>query len=729
MLDTGKNNYTAAVCEVGGVFSVAFADVTTGEFSTLSFEKGKEAKIIDELARINPSEVIINDTPKIAASIENLLKIKPEVYNPWVFKFDAAKHLLISHFGIQNLDGFGLTKESEICAAGALMQYFYETQKNTLSHILKITPVKNEKYMLLDVSTRRNLELTSTIRGTGKSGSLLEVLDKTKTAMGARLLRKWLEQPLIIAREINLRLDAVAQWKQNLMARDELRIQLAGVYDIERLAGRIAYQTATARDLVALKNSAGKIPAIKEIISRLELSLVQGMNAYFADNMDSLSDLFTLIETTLCDEPAIGLKDGGIIRDGYSDELDKLRAAKTNGAQWLLTLETNEREATGIKNLKIRYNKVFGYYIEVTNSHLPNVPERYVRRQTLANCERYVTEKLKEIETAILSAEDKLGTLEYEIFVALRNKVANELNRIMATANCIACLDTLQSLAEAADKNNYSRPFIYANSESKSITIKNGRHPVVERAMDGRFVPNDTTINGESERLAVITGPNMAGKSTYMRQVALIVLMAQIGSFVPANEARLCVCDRIFTRIGASDDLAAGQSTFMLEMSEMANILNNATENSLIIVDEVGRGTSTTDGLAIAQAVMEHIADKTLLGAKTLFATHFHELAALESEIDGVVNYCLQVKEDGENVVFMRKIVKGNMDRSYGIHVARLAGVPAAVVNRARFILGEQDSIQAASKIYDVDDDVVDYGRKNKSKGNSSIINDNPPIQ
>ena len=703
MLDNSSNNFAAAVFEAdNGELGVAFADVSTGEFFAAAFGENRSS-VVDELARIAPREVIVNGFLKVAKQIEVTLKIKPEIYNDWAFKYDNALKRLTSHFGVQSLDGFGISHRAEVCAAGALLQYFYETQKNALSHIIKITPAKNDKFMLLDANTRRNMELTSTIREKGKYGSLLWVLDKTKTSMGARCLRKWLEQPLLDSNEINLRLDAVGELKNEIMARSELRDLLGKINDLERLAGKLVYATATARDLVALKNSAAQIPKIKALINDFTDRFKGGMNAYFAEMMDELADIHKWVDSTLIDEPAIGLKDGGLVKDGFNAELDKLRGAKTNGSQWLLELETKERDATNIKNLKIKYNKIFGYFFEVTNSYLANVPDRFVRRQTLANCERFVTDELKEVETAVLSADERIGELEHEIFIDLRTRITGQINRILETANMLACIDAMQSLAETAEKNGYVRPLV---GKGRGLSIKDGRHPVVEQVLNGRFVPNDTTLDGQLERISVITGPNMAGKSTYMRQVALIVLMAQIGSFVPADSAEINVVDRIFTRIGASDDLSAGQSTFMVEMNEMANILNNATNNSLIIVDEVGRGTSTKDGLAIAQAVTEHIADK--IGAKTLFATHFHELAELEGIIDGVVNYCFAVKEDGENIIFLRKILKERMDKSYGIHVARLAGVPESVVRRSRDIMGAPEPIYSEKQSYSANQHITD---------------------
>jgi DNA mismatch repair protein MutS len=576
------------------------------------------------------------------------------------------------------------------------MQFLTETQKTALTHITKLTPYTYEKFMLLDSSTVRNLELTETIRDKQKRGSLLWVLDKTKTAMGARLLRNYLEQPLIDHEMIIQRLSAVKQLKENMITREEIREYLNPIYDLERLMGKISYKSANPRDLIAFKSSLTMLPHIKFLIKNLDSELIKEVY----DELDDLSDIYELIDASIEEEPPINIKEGGIIKNNYNKEVDRLRRAKTEGKDWLMELETKEREATGIKNLRINYNRVFGYYLEVTNSYKNLVPQDWTRKQTLANAERYTTNKLKELEDIILGAEDKLFSLEYDLFCEIRDKIGQEVKRIQQTAKAIARLDVYASLALVAERNNYVCPDI--NTEGRLI-IKNGRHPVVEKTISNdMFVANDTYLDNESNRVSIITGPNMAGKSTYMRQTALIVLMAQIGSFVPADSADIGIVDRIFTRVGASDDLAGGQSTFMVEMTEVANILRNATKNSLLILDEIGRGTSTYDGLSIAWAVIEHISSNSKLGAKTLFATHYHELTELEGKLDGVNNYCIAVKEQGDDIIFLRKIVKGGADKSYGIQVAKLAGVPATVLRRANEIVNELIGNDLALKAKDI---------------------------
>lgn len=561
------------------------------------------------------------------------------------------------------------------------MKYLHDTQKNDLNHILTIKKYFIEKYMLLDITSRRNLELTCTIRDKSKKGSLLWVLDKTKTAMGARLMRSWIEQPLVDADDINKRLDSVEAFKNDPLNREELKELLNTVYDMERLMAKVSYRTANAKDLNALKNSVFSLPYIKRILSNFKCDYINDIYKDF----DELDDISSLLENYIDDEPPFSIRDGGIIKDGVNRDLDKLRKAKREGANWLAELEAEEREKTGIKNLKIKYNKVFGYYIEVTNSYKDKVPQdRYTRKQTLSNCERYVTLRLKEIEEDIIDSDDKIVDLEYDIFCDVRDRVAENVERIKKAANYISIIDVLQSLGDVADKNNYIKPFV---NKGETIDIKKGRHPVVELTSRDTFIPNDCFMDMNENRLAIITGPNMAGKSTYMRQNAVLVLMAQMGSFIPADRAEIGICDRIFTRVGASDDLAMGQSTFMVEMNEVANILNNATKKSLIILDEIGRGTSTYDGLSIAWAVLEYIADKKNLGARTLFATHYHELTELEGKTDGVKNYCISVQEKGKEVIFLRKIIRGGADKSYGIHVARLAGVPERVLGRSEEIL------------------------------------------
>ena len=591
---------------------------------------------------------------------------------------------LKDHFKVRDLEGLGLADyDSGVVAAGALLKYLYETQKTTLSNLVAIHPYTTGKFMIIDSSTRRNLELVETLREKQKRGSLLWVLDKTRTAMGARTLRNFVEQPLIERTEIEERYDAIDEFNTNAITREEIREYLNPVYDLERLITRVTYQTANPRDLIAFRNSIHMLPPIKTLMSDFQSPLLKRLY----EQLDTLDELYELIERSIAEEPPLTLHDGGILKEGYNEEVDRLRKAKTDGKSWLADLEAKEREKTGIKNLKIKYNKVFGYYLEVTNSFKDLVPDYFTRKQTLANAERFITPELKELEDVILGAEDKLIVLEYELFREVRQKVADEVVRIQKTAKAVAQIDVFASLATVAEQNNYCRPKL---NEKGLIDIKDGRHPVVERMIQNEmFVANDTYLDNGSNRVSIITGPNMAGKSTYMRQSALIVLMAQIGSFVPAKSAKIGIVDRIFTRVGASDDLASGQSTFMVEMSEVANILRNATSNSLLILDEIGRGTSTFDGLSIAWAVVEHISNPRLLGAKTLFATHYHELTELEGKLNSVNNYCIAVKEKGDDIVFLRKIVKGGADKSYGIQVAKLAGVPDNVIERAKEIVEE----------------------------------------
>ncbi|HJD27912.1 MAG TPA: DNA mismatch repair protein MutS, partial [Candidatus Blautia avicola] len=591
-------------------------------------------------------------------------------------------------------------------AAGALLTYLLETQKNSLDHMRKITPYITDKYMLIDSSTRRNLELTETMREKEKRGSLLWVLDKTKTAMGARMLRSFIEQPLIEEEAINQRLDAVEEINRQEMDREEIREYLGPVYDLERLISRVSYQSANPRDLIAFKTSIGMIPHIRRLLGQFQSEELKKVY----EDMDELQDLYQVLDKAIVEDPPLAMKEGGIIKDGYDQQIDDYRQAKTKGKTWLAQLEAEEREKTGIKNLKIKYNKVFGYYLEVTNSFKDMVPDYYTRKQTLTNAERYITPRLKELEDMILGAEDKLYALEYDRFAEIRNRIAGEVERIQKTAGAIAKLDAYLSMALVASRNQYVRPKINTKG---IIDIKDGRHPVVEKMItNDMFIPNDTYLDNGKNRISVITGPNMAGKSTYMRQTALIVLMAQIGSFVPASKANIGIVDRIFTRVGASDDLASGQSTFMVEMTEVANILRNATAKSLLILDEIGRGTSTFDGLSIAWAVIEHISNPKLLGAKTLFATHYHELTELEGKLPGVNNYCIAVKERGDDIVFLRKIVKGGADKSYGIQVAKLAGVPDSVINRAKELVEELVSADITSTVKDI----ASEGKKTKTK-------------
>lgn len=639
--------------------------------------------------------------------IRNRLNISLYPLESWYFDDDLCVRTLKEHFRVGTLEGLGLKDyECAVIGAGALLTYLLETQKNSLEHMRAITPYITDRFMVIDSSSRRNLELTEALREKVKRGSLLWVLDKTKTAMGARMLRSFIEQPLIDEDAINRRLDALEEINSREMDREEIREYLNPIYDMERLIGRVSYQSANPRDMISFKSSISMIPYIKQLVKSFS---TEEMQCVYED-MDDLRDLYTLLESAIVEEPPLAMKEGGIIKDGYNEDVDHFREAKTKGKSWLAELEAEEREKTGIRNLKIKYNKVFGYYLEVTNSFKDMVPEYYTRKQTLTNAERYITPRLKELEDMILGAEDKLYALEYELFVNVRNTISREVERIQRTAKAIAKLDTYISLALVASRNNYVRPKINTKGV---IDIKNGRHPVVEKMIpNDMFIPNDTYLDNSKNRVSVITGPNMAGKSTYMRQTALIVLMAQIGSFVPAEKANIGIADRIFTRVGASDDLASGQSTFMVEMTEVANILRNATSRSLLILDEIGRGTSTFDGLSIAWAVIEYISNTKILGAKTLFATHYHELTELEGKLAGVNNYCIAVKERGDDIVFLRKIVKGGADKSYGIQVAKLAGVPDVVIERAKELVEELVSADITAAVKDI----ASENKKTKTK-------------
>ena len=685
-LDETKNNYIMCIVYIADHYGLSVADVTTGEYFVT--ELSESSKLKDEIYRFSPSEIICNEAFSISGvnmeDMKERLNITMYSLDAWYFDDALCKRTLLEHFRVSTLEGLGVKDyDCGVIAAGALLKYLEETQKNNLSHLSRLTGYVTGKYMLLDSSTRRNLELCETLREKQKRGSLLWVLDKTKTAMGARTMRKYVEQPLIDREEINKRLDAVEELATNAICREEIREYLNPVYDLERLMSKITYKSANPRDLTAFKNSLAMLPPIRCILDDLSSDLLLEIK----NELDPLEDLCTLIDSAVREDPPIAMKEGGIIREGYNEEADRLRKAKTDGRSWLAELEAKEREKTGIKNLRIKFNKVFGYYLEVTNSFKNMVPDYYTRKQTLANAERYTIPELKELEETILGAEDKLYALEYELYCEVRDRIAAEVVRIQTTARAVARLDVFASLALVAERNSYVRPKI---NEKGIIDIKEGRHPVVEKMIpNDMFISNDTYLDDKKNRISIITGPNMAGKSTYMRQSALIVLMAQIGSFVPAGSANIGLVDRIFTRVGASDDLASGQSTFMVEMTEVANILRNATGRSLLILDEIGRGTSTFDGLAIAWAVVEHISNGKLLGAKTLFATHYHELTELEGKISNVHNYCIAVKENGDDIVFLRKIVKGGADKSYGIQVAKLAGVPETVIGRAKEIAEE----------------------------------------
>ena len=685
-LDETKNNYIMCIAYIGDHYGISSADITIGDYYVT--EVDSERKLLDEVNKYQPTEIICNEAFYISGididDMKNRMGIVIYSLDAWYFSDETAQMTLKDHFKVRDLEGLGLADyDSGVVAAGALLKYLYETQKTTLSNLVAIHPYTTGKFMIIDSSTRRNLELVETLREKQKRGSLLWVLDKTRTAMGARTLRSFVEQPLIERTEIEERYDAIDEFNTNAITREEIREYLNPVYDLERLITRVTYQTANPRDLIAFRNSIHMLPPIKTLMSDFQSPLLKRLY----EQLDTLDELYELIERSITEEPPLTLHDGGILKEGYNEEVDRLRKAKTDGKSWLADLEAKEREKTGIKNLKIKYNKVFGYYLEVTNSFKDMVPDYFTRKQTLANAERFITPELKELEDVILGAEDKLIVLEYELFREVRQKVADEVVRIQKTAKAVAQIDVFASLATVAEQNNYCRPKL---NEKGLIDIKDGRHPVVERMIQNEmFVANDTYLDNGSNRVSIITGPNMAGKSTYMRQSALIVLMAQIGSFVPAKSAKIGIVDRIFTRVGASDDLASGQSTFMVEMSEVANILRNATSNSLLILDEIGRGTSTFDGLSIAWAVVEHISNPRLLGAKTLFATHYHELTELEGKLNSVNNYCIAVKEKGDDIVFLRKIVKGGADKSYGIQVAKLAGVPDNVIERAKEIVEE----------------------------------------
>ncbi|MGO5335594.1 DNA mismatch repair protein MutS [Bilifractor sp. LCP19S3_H10] len=685
-LDETRNNYLMCIVCTSDRYGMSIADISTGQ--CLVSETDTAQKLKDEIQKFMPSEIICNQSLMVSGlDLEDLrtrLRISVSALDDYYFDDDSCQKILKKHFHVSSLKGLGLDDFScGTIAAGALFQYLYETQKNNMEQMTSITPYFSDRFMLLDSSTRRNLELVETLREKQKKGSLLGVLDRTKTAMGARMLRSIIEQPLINKEEIEKRLTAVEELTGMPMIRDEIREYLQPVYDLERLSSRIAYQTANPRDLIAFKSSLQMLPFIRQLLTGFQGDLLKNVQ----NDLDPLEDLFHAIDDAIIDDPPMAMKDGGIIKDGYNEQVDKYRAAKKDGQKWLSDLEAEEREKTGIRTLRVKYSRVFGYCIEVTNSFKDKVPDYYQRKQTLTGSERYSTDKLRQIEEQITGAEDRLGSLEYELFSDIRDTIGKNVARVQRTARAIACLDVFCSFSYVAERNRYVRPKL---NKSGKIDIQDGRHPVVEKMIpDDLFISNDTYLDQQEHRVAIITGPNMAGKSTYMRQTALIVLMAQIGSFVPASSANIGLVDRIFTRVGASDDLASGQSTFMVEMSEVANILRNATSDSLLILDEIGRGTSTFDGLSLAWAITEFVADPRKIGAKTLFATHFHELTELEGKIAGVNNYCVAVKEKGDGIVFLRKIVKGGADKSYGIQVARLAGVPEAVLARAKEILDQ----------------------------------------
>ena len=714
-LDETKNNYLMCISYYNFKYGIAVADLSTGVFKTCTISTAE--KVIDEINKYQPSEIIYQDTflssgIDIGLTVDKLsiaVSEAPEHY----FNYDSCEDNLKRHFNISSISGLGLNDFPElVVSSGAMLQYLYDTQMSSLKHINHIELYSVDSYMIIDSSTRRNLELTDTLRDKQKKGSLLWVLDKTKTAMGARKLREFIEQPLVEIDMIERRFDAIEALNNSLITREELREYLNSIYDLERLMTRISLKTANPRDMLAFKNSIIYLPDIRHLLKELDADIFKEIY----DNMDELTDLYELLDAAIVEEPPIAIKEGGIFKSGYMEQIDKLKVAKSECKNWLAELEDAEREATGIKNLRIKYNKVFGYYFEVTNSFKNMVPDYFIRKQTLTNAERYTTDKLDELSNTILGAEDKLFALEYETYVELRDKIGESITRVQKTAHFIAEIDAFASLSYVAEKNNYVRPSL---NDKGVIDIKNGRHPVVEKVLgNDMFVANDTYLDNEDNRISIITGPNMAGKSTYMRQTALIVLMAQLGSFVPAEAADIGLVDRIFTRVGASDDLASGQSTFMIEMNEVANILRNATKNSLLILDEIGRGTSTFDGLSIAWAVVEYIANTELLGAKTLFATHYHELTELEGKLSSVNNYCIAIKEKGDDIVFLRKIIKGGADRSYGIQVARLAGVPDMVLKRAGEICNQLIASDIANQVknIDVEGSYENISKKAKSK-------------
>ena len=699
-IEEGKNNFIFCILySRQGKSGISVADVTTGEFYMTETEGDR--KVYDEIVRYSPSEIICNEGFMLSGldltDLQERLGIIINTLGAHYFDENAAEKIISEHFHVSSMIALGMDdKRAGSTAAGALLKYLYDTQKNSLSNITGISVYASGKYMLLDSSTRRNLELTETMREKKKRGSLLWVLDRTGTAMGARKLHQMIEQPLVDRELIEKRLDAVDMLCQNTVDRDEIREYLQPVYDLERLMTRVSYGTANPRDLIALRGSLSMFAPIRQVLEDFEGGLLSELR----DDMDDFRDLVDLLNRSILDEPPLQVKEGGIIRGGFDTDIDRLREAKTQGRQWLMNLEAEDQQRTGIKNLRIKYNKVFGYYFEVTNSFKDMVPSDYMRKQTLVGSERYTSEKLKSLEDTILNAEDKLNTLEYDKFCEIRDTVGGQISGIQKAARALAMLDALCSLSLVAERGHYARPSI---NDKGYIKIKEGRHPVVEKMLQGEFISNDTVLDGKKNAIAIITGPNMAGKSTYMRQVALICLMAQIGSFVPAASADLCVVDRIFTRVGASDDLGSGQSTFMVEMNEVANILRNATPASLLILDEIGRGTSTYDGLSIAWSVIEHISNKKFLGAKTLFATHYHELTELEGKIDNVSNYCVAVKEKGDDIVFLRKIIKGGADKSYGIQVAKLAGLPDIVIDRAKELLDQLTDSDITEKIQNIE--------------------------
>ena len=712
-LEDDKNNYIAALHFDGDKTGLAICDVSTGEFSTTEIVGNTTNSVIDELSKYIPSELVVSTLSQgsqVICSIEERFGSYINYLDTWVFEENYANKRILGHFNVSSIDGLGLTDKSNAAvASGALLEYLYSTQKIGLQHITGINIYSTQNFMVLDSSTRRNLELTETMRDKSRKGSLLWVLDKTVTSMGGRLIRKWIEQPLIDISRINSRLESVKELKESLLLRQDFEEAFKKVYDIERLLSRIIYGSVNGRDMIALRNSLSVLPNIKSLLVNCSSKKLKALY----EKLDTLDDVYNLIYESITEDPPITVREGGIIKSSYNKEVDVLRNITSESKKWIAEIESEEREKTGIKNLKIGFNRVFGYFIEISKSNYGLVPDYYIRKQTIANSERYIIPKLKEIEETLSNAEGKVIELEYSIFNEVRMRISNEVLRIQSSSEVISIIDVLCSLAEVAEGSNYVMPEI---NDSKKIVIIDGRHPVVEKMISNNlFVPNDTILDDVEDRLMIITGPNMAGKSTYMRQVALIVHMAQIGSFIPASKAEIGVVDRIFTRVGASDDLASGQSTFMVEMTEVANILNNATKNSLVILDEIGRGTSTFDGLSIAWAVVEYISNPEIIGAKTLFATHYHELTELEDKIQGVKNYCIAVKEKGDTIIFLRKIIVGGADGSYGVQVAKLAGLPQSVIDKAKEILEKLENADIARK---------PEGRKNRSyEGQVDLFN------
>ncbi|HAS73047.1 MAG TPA: DNA mismatch repair protein MutS [Clostridiales bacterium UBA8960] len=701
MLDEGNYNYVASLVKTEASYAVAFCDITTGLLKTTVLES--EEKVMDELTKFEPSELIISDKHQLPQSlIKNVVdqNITVTTFLDHAFQSHASKKLIERVLGVFSVESLGFTDETGVLmATGALLAYVEETAKVPLNHINKVDIYNRSKFMVLDKFTRRNLELVETMRTKDKKGSLLWVLDKTCTAMGARRLKAWVEEPLLDIAEIQKRLNTVEVLVDDLLLRSDLRTHLKQIYDLERLTSKLVYGSINPRDLVALKQSIFVLPEIKACIEGLEDGAFQTINS----DIDALYDIYALIDHAIVDEAPLSVKDGGVIKSGMHPELETLRDAVANGKHWILGIEQSERDRTGIKTLKIGFNKVFGYYIEISKGSVKNAPESYIRKQTLANAERYITPELKQLEETVLGAEEKSIRLEQELFASLKQEIMIHVNRIQNTAHAIASLDALISFAECSYRYGFTKPKV---TNKETIQIKNGRHPVIERIFNETpFVPNDTLLDQKNHKFYIITGPNMAGKSTYLRQVALVTLIAQIGCFVPADKAEIGVVDRIFTRVGASDDLSQGQSTFMVEMNELANILNNATSKSLIILDEIGRGTSTYDGLSIAWSVVEYLSKGSGIHAKTMFATHYHELTELEGKIDGVCNFRIAVKESRDDIIFLRKIERGGANQSFGIQVAKLAGVPEAVIERAKVILSKleindiNNNIQSLQKL------------------------------